>query len=79
MICKVEVSMSISFEAGHDYAADTEKEQGDEAKPIAVFKDEGRYKRIANHQSACGAKRGFDRGDIELVFHKINRLKGDIA
>jgi hypothetical protein len=41
--------MSISFKACDDYEAKTENRQGENANPISIFKDEGRYERITNH------------------------------
>jgi hypothetical protein len=71
--------MSISFETGHDYEAKTEDRQGEDAEPIAVFEDEGSDEGVSNHQGPSGAKSCLYRGEVEFVFHKRNRLQGDIA
>ena len=78
-ICKVAESMSISFQASQDYSASARHQQGDDTEPVAIVKEQWRHESVADHQGTSGTKRGFTRGEVEFVFHKRNRLQGDIA
>ncbi len=64
-------SMSISFEAGSDYEAKADKEQGQDAQPIAVIEDERSDEGVTDHQGPSSTKRGFNRGEIEFICHKL--------